>query len=89
MGKLGFLVFIWEMQNYYRASENRAVPRAALWAEVAAQALSTYRAGPALSTIDRVSGRARAVLFRVVPRAANRARPIWNTILPAPLISVF
>jgi hypothetical protein len=25
----------------------------ALWAEVAAQALSTYRAGPALSTIDR------------------------------------
>jgi hypothetical protein len=32
MGKLGFLVFIWEMQNYYRAtyraSDNRAVPRA-------------------------------------------------------------
>jgi hypothetical protein len=36
---------------------------------------------PALSTIDRASGRARAVLFRVVPRAANRARPIWNTIV--------
>jgi hypothetical protein len=32
MGKLGFLAFIWEMHNYYRAtyraSENRAVPRA-------------------------------------------------------------
>jgi hypothetical protein len=42
---------------------------------VAAQALSTYRAGPALSTINRASDRARAVL-----RAANRARPIWNTI---------
>jgi hypothetical protein len=25
----------------------------ALWARLAAQALSTYRAGPALSTIDR------------------------------------
>jgi hypothetical protein len=48
----------------------------ALWAEVAAQALSTYRAGPALSTINR-----RAVLFRAVPRAANRDRPIWNTII--------
>jgi hypothetical protein len=32
MGKLGFLAFIWEMQNYYRAtyraSENRVMPRA-------------------------------------------------------------
>jgi hypothetical protein len=49
-------------------------------AGVTAQALRGYRAGPALSTIDRASGRARVVLFRVVPRAANRARPIWNTI---------
>jgi hypothetical protein len=47
---------------------------------VAAQALSIYRAGPALSTINRASDRARAVLFRAVPHAANRARPIWNTI---------
>jgi hypothetical protein len=49
-------------------------------AEVAAQALNGRRAGPALSTIDRASGRVRAVLFRAVPRAANRARPIWNSI---------
>jgi hypothetical protein len=33
--------------------------------------------------IDRASGRARALLFRVVPRAVNRARPIWNIILSA------
>jgi hypothetical protein len=52
----------------------------ALWAEVVAQALSTYRVVPALSTINRASGRAKAVLFRAVPRAANHARPIWNTI---------
>jgi hypothetical protein len=50
-------------------------------AGVAAQALRGHRAGPALSTIDRASGRARVVRFRVVPRAANRARPIWNTIV--------
>jgi hypothetical protein len=50
----------------------------ALWAE--AQALSTYRVVPALNTINRASGRAKAVLFRTVSRAANRARPIWNTI---------
>jgi hypothetical protein len=50
-------------------------------AEVAAQALKGRRAGPALGTIDRASGRARAVLFRVVPRAANRARPIWKSIV--------
>jgi hypothetical protein len=49
-------------------------------AGVAAQALKGYRAVPALSTIDRASGRAWTVLFRVVPRAANRARPIWNSI---------
>jgi hypothetical protein len=49
-------------------------------AGVAAQALKDYRAVPALSTIDRASGRAWTVLFRVVPRAANRARPIWNSI---------
>jgi hypothetical protein len=49
-------------------------------AEVAAQALKDRRAVPALGTIDRASGRAKAVLFRVVPRAANRARPIWNSI---------
>jgi hypothetical protein len=47
---------------------------------VAAQALKGRRAGPALGTIDRVSGRARVVLFRVAPRAANRARPIWKSI---------
>jgi hypothetical protein len=41
-------------------------------AEVAAQPLKGRRAGLALGTI--------AVLFRVVPRAANHARPIWNTI---------
>jgi hypothetical protein len=52
----------------------------ALWAEVAAQALNGGRAGTALSTIDCASDRARAVLFRVVLRASNRARPIWNTI---------
>jgi hypothetical protein len=30
------------------------------------------------------------VLFRVVPRAANRARPIWNTIvfIPATAIAI-
>jgi hypothetical protein len=55
-------------------------------AEVAAQALNGRRAGPALSTIDRASGRVRAVLFRAVPRAANRARPIWNSILVAMLM---
>jgi hypothetical protein len=47
---------------------------------VAAQALKGHRAGPALSTINRASGRARVVLFRVVPRAVNRVWPIWNTI---------
>jgi hypothetical protein len=52
----------------------------ALWAEVAAQALKGGQAGPALSTIDRALDRARIVLFRVVLRASNRARPIWNTI---------
>jgi hypothetical protein len=52
----------------------------ALWAGVAAQALSTYRAGLALSTIDRASGCARAVLFRIVLCAADRARPIWNPV---------
>jgi hypothetical protein len=50
-------------------------------ARVAAQALKGHRAGPALSTINRASGRARVVLFRAVPRAVNRARPIWNTIM--------
>jgi hypothetical protein len=49
-------------------------------ARVAAQALKGHRAGPALSTINRASGGARVVLFRAVPRAVNRARPIWNTI---------
>jgi hypothetical protein len=48
---------------------------------VAAQALKGRRAGPALGTIDRVLGRVRVVLFRVVPRAANRARPIWKSIV--------
>jgi hypothetical protein len=52
----------------------------ALRAGVAAQALRDYRAVPALGTINRASDRARAVLFRVVPRAANRVRPIWNSI---------
>jgi hypothetical protein len=42
-------------------------------AKVAAQALKGPRVGPALGTIDRASGRARAVLFRVVPRAVDRA----------------
>jgi hypothetical protein len=42
-------------------------------AEVAAQALKGRRAGPALGTIDRASGRASAVLFQVVPRAADCA----------------
>jgi hypothetical protein len=50
-------------------------------AEVAAQALKGRRAGPALGTINRASDRARAVLFRVVPRAADRARPIWKSIV--------
>jgi hypothetical protein len=49
-------------------------------ARVAAQALKGHRAGPALSTINRASGRTRVVLFRAVPRAVNRARPIWNPI---------
>jgi hypothetical protein len=49
-------------------------------AGVAAQALRGHQAGPALSTIDRASGRARVVLFRVVSHAGNRARAIWNTI---------
>jgi hypothetical protein len=53
----------------------------ALWAEVATQALSTYRVGLALRTIGRASDRDRVVLFRVMPRAGNRARPIWNTII--------
>jgi hypothetical protein len=48
---------------------------------VAAQALNGCRVMLALSTIDRASERARVVLFRVVSRAANRARPIWNSIL--------
>jgi hypothetical protein len=52
----------------------------ALWAEVAAQALNGCRAVPALSTIDRASDRVGVVFFRVVPRAVNRARPIWNSI---------
>jgi hypothetical protein len=88
MGKLGFRWYI-----YGRCKIDIGPPIGplkigsclgpALWAEVAAQALSAYRAVPALSTIDRASGRARAVLFRVVPRAANRARPIWNTIAEA------
>jgi hypothetical protein len=38
-------------------------------AGVAAQALKGHRAGPALSTINRASGRTRVVLFRVVPHA--------------------
>jgi hypothetical protein len=45
------------------------------------QALKDRRVVPALGTIDHASGRARVVLFRVVPRAANRARPIWNSIV--------
>jgi hypothetical protein len=49
-------------------------------AEVAAQTLKGCRAGPALGTMDRASGRARVVLFRAVPRTANRARPIWKSI---------
>jgi hypothetical protein len=49
-------------------------------AEVAAQELKGRRAGPALGTIDHASGWDRVVLFRVVPRAANRARPIWKSI---------
>jgi hypothetical protein len=52
-----------------------------LWAEVAAQPLSIYRAGLTLSTTDRASSRARAVLFGAVPGAANRVWP-RNTILP-------
>jgi hypothetical protein len=47
---------------------------------VAAQALKGHRVVPAIGTIDRASGRVMAVLFRVVPLAANHARYIWNTI---------
>jgi hypothetical protein len=50
-------------------------------AEVAAEALKGRRAGPAIGTIDRASGRVRVVLFRAVPRGVNRAQPIWNTIV--------
>jgi hypothetical protein len=48
-------------------------------AGVAAQALKDYPAVPALSTIDRASGRAWTMLFRIVFRAANRDRPVWNS----------
>jgi hypothetical protein len=30
----------------------------------------------------KIGRQTRVVLFRVVPRAANRARPIWNSISP-------
>jgi hypothetical protein len=50
----------------------------ALWAEVAAQAPLIYRVVPTLSSIDCGSSRARAVLFRIVHRTANCARPIWD-----------
>jgi hypothetical protein len=68
--------------NFYRADDRAAKNRVgpARRARVAAQALKGHRAGPALSTINCASGRARVVLFRAVPRAVNRARPIWNTI---------
>jgi hypothetical protein len=35
---------------------------------------------PALSTINRASRGARAMLFRAVARAASGAQSIWNTI---------
>jgi hypothetical protein len=48
----------------------------ALWAEMAAQALTPHRVGPALGTLIIP----RVVLFRVVPRVAHCTRPIWNSI---------
>jgi hypothetical protein len=85
IGKLGFRQYIyvrWEIYIGPPIGPLKIGPclGLALWAEVAAQALSTYRVVPALSTINRASGRAKAVLFRAVPRASNRAWPIWNTI---------
>jgi hypothetical protein len=74
-------VYIYEMEIYIGPLKIGPCLGPALWAEVAAQALSTYRAVPALSTIGRASGRASIVLFSVVSRAANRARTIWNTIV--------
>ena len=65
----------------HRADPYRVVPRADTMGWVAAQELKGRRAGPALRTIYRASGRARVGLFRAVPWAANRARPIWNSIV--------
>jgi hypothetical protein len=42
---------------------------------VVAQALRGSRPRPTRNTIDRASSRAKVVLFKVVPRASNRARP--------------
>ena len=52
----------------------------ALWAGVAAQALTPHRAGLACGPINRAYGRAGAVLFSVVLRAAHRGWPIWSFI---------
>ena len=52
----------------------------AVWAEVAAQAITPHRVRLARGPINHAYGRAGAVLFSVVLRAAHRAWPIWNTI---------
>jgi len=72
-----------------RAAIGPAIIVPSLWAEMAAQALKDRRAGPAPSTIDRALGQVRAGLFRAVPRAANRARPIWNSIAEPTLTTGF
>jgi hypothetical protein len=63
-----------------RVALYQAVPQAGPTGRDGGPGTKRPSAGPALSTMDRASCRARAVLFRVVPRAANRARPIWKSI---------
>jgi len=54
--------------------------RAGPWAELAAQARARGRAVPGTGTQAAGPGRAWAVLSRVVPVPAHRARPIWKTL---------
>ena len=63
---------------------SRAVPRPALRAGVAAQARARRRARPVTGTRPAVPHRARAVLFCIGPVPAQRAWPVWTTILTAP-----
>jgi hypothetical protein len=81
-GKLGFHGYLYWMGNsyraIYRADKNRVVPQADTMGRSSGPGTIDLSCRAALGTINRVSSRARTMLFRVVPRAANLEYYTWR-----------